>query len=394
MVSRRTQLFGSLCAMVFMVNFGRLVFAPLVEPLRADLGITAGFAGLVVTLTWIGSASPRLPTGYLLTKVPRHWVILTAGGILTGAAVVTAQVTTPELLAGAALLMGVASGAYFIAANPLVSELFPGSVGRAIGIHGTASQLAAVAAPLVVSGVLLVSDWRTVFELIAVAAGAVTIALFVAARRTELPAAGSDDTDFLGAARAQWPLILTGVAFIGTTGFVWNGVFNFYVTYLVEIKEFSEPLSRNVLTIVFAAGVPAFLITGRLADRVPHVPLILTILGSFAAVLFALTFAEGVAAVIVVSVLLGYSIHSLFPALDTYLLDSLPDENRASAYAVYSGTMMLVQATGSVSVGTLTDAGYHFDVVFRTFAVAMAAILAVLYVTHRLGWLPTGGNQR
>lgn len=389
MVSRRTQLFGSLCAMVFMVNFGRLVFAPLVEPLRADFAISAGFVGLVVTLTWIGSAAPRLPTGYLLTKVPRHWVILTAGGILTGAAVVTSLAPTPELLAVSALLMGIASGAYFIAANPLVSELFPTSVGRAIGVHGTASQLAAVAAPLVVSAVLLVSDWRTVFELIAVAAGLVTVLLVVAARRTDLPDAGSEDTDFLGAARAQWPLIVTGVAFIGTTGFVWNGVFNFYVTYLVEVKELSEPLSRNVLTVVFAAGVPAFLITGRLADRFPNVPLILTILGAFAATLFVLTFTTTLIGVVAVSILLGYVIHSLFPALDTYLLDSLPDENRASAYAVYSGTMMLVQATGSVSVGTLTDAGLAFDDVFRGFAVGMAAVLVVLYATHRLGWLPT-----
>lgn len=389
MVSRRTQLFGSLCAMVFMVNFGRLVFAPLVEPLRTDFAISAGFVGLVVTLTWIGSAAPRLPTGYLLTKVPRHWVILTAGGILTGAAVVTSLAPTPELLAVSALLMGIASGAYFIAANPLVSELFPTSVGRAIGVHGTASQLAAVAAPLVVSAVLLVSDWRTVFELIAVAAGLVTVLLVVAARRTDLPDAGSEDTDFLGAARAQWPLIVTGVAFIGTTGFVWNGVFNFYVTYLVEVKELSEPLSRNVLTVVFAAGVPAFLITGRLADRFPNVPLILTILGAFAATLFVLTFTTTLIGVVAVSILLGYVIHSLFPALDTYLLDSLPDENRASAYAVYSGTMMLVQATGSVSVGTLTDAGLAFDDVFRGFAVGMAAVLVVLYATHRLGWLPT-----
>jgi DHA1 family inner membrane transport protein len=38
---------------------------------------------------------------------------------------------------------------------------------------------------------------------------------------------------------------------------------------------------------------------------------------------------------------------------DAYLLDTLSDSNRASAYSGYSATVMLIQAGGSVSVGTL-----------------------------------------
>jgi MFS family permease len=392
--------------MVLLVNLARVVFAPLVKQIDADFGtITAdlagssleiGIAGSIATLAWIGSAAPRIPTGYVLTYLPRHWVVLSTGVILTAAAGFTATVSSPLALAAGALLMGLASGAYFIAANPLVSELFPKQVGRALGIHGTASQIAAVLAPLLVSAVLArYGDWQTVFVIIAIAAAGMTVVFFLVARRSTLPDAGSADRDMLAAVRRQWPIIVTGIAFIGTTGFVWNGVFNFYVTYLLEKPAITDPTTaRNLLTVVFAAGVPAFWITGRLADRVPKIPLILTILGTFALSLFTLTIVQGLTAILVVSILIGYAIHGLFPALDTYLLGSLPDENRASAYAVYSGTMMAVQAMGSVTVGTLHANDIPFDTVFRGFTAGLIAVLVVLYAMHRLGWLPTDAEGR
>src|SRR6056297_1974992 len=102
-----------------------------------------------------------------------------------------------------AFLMGLASGAYFIAANPLVSELYPDRVGRRLGIHGMASQLAAAGAPLFVTVALVVGDWRTTFQGIAVVAAVATVGFAVVSRRTDLPTAGVDDRHLLDAVRQQ-----------------------------------------------------------------------------------------------------------------------------------------------------------------------------------------------
>ena len=390
-VQGRLRLFGSLCGLVFIVNLARVVFAPLVEPLRRAFLLSSAEAGLVVTLVWLGSALPRLPTGYLLTRTERHRVVLVAGSVLTGAAAFTAVAPSAEWLYAGAFTMGLASGPYFLAANPLVSELFPERVGRAIGVHGTASQVAAVAAGPLVGGVLLLADWRTAFWLIAGAGAVSTAAIYLSARRARLPSAGSDDRDLLGAARAQWPIVVTGVAVVGVTGFVWNGLFNFYVTYLVS-EGVAEATGRDLLTVAFAAGVPAFLVTGRLADRVAYVPLLLSILVGFVGSVLLLTVTSGFWPLVAVSALLGYVIHSLFPAIDTYLLDSLPDRHRASAYATFSATMMLVQAGGSVAVGGLNDLGYSYDAVFQGLAGLLAVIVVVLAVLHRGGHLPSGAR--
>ena len=385
-------MFGSLCALVFLVNFGRVVFAPLVGPLQADFQVSDATIGLVATLAWLGSALPRLPTGYLLTRVARHRVVLGTGLVLAASAFGITFAPTIEYVMVGALFVGVSSGVYFVAALPLVSELFPERVGRVIGVHGTASQLAAAIAPILVGVLLARWTWRAPFYLLSVAAVVVTGVLYATSRRADLPDAGSADRNLARGVRRQWRVVLLGVVIVGITGLVWNGFFNFYILYLTETKDIAQGAAQTLLTVVFAAGVPAFWYTGRLADRFRHVPLMLAVLGGFATTLVALTYAEGVLAVTAVSALLGYAIHSLFPAIDTFLLDSLPDSERASAYAAYSAAMMIVQAFGSVLVGTLLARGYAYDFLFRVGGVLVATLLALLVVFYRAGRLPEGAS--
>jgi len=391
--ARRVRLFGSLCALVFLVNFGRVVFAPLVAPLQADFLATDAAVGLVATLAWLGSALPRLPTGWLLTRVDRHHVVLGTGALLAVSSAGMTFAPTIEFVMLGAFLVGLASGAYFVAANPLISELFPERVGRVVGVHGTASQLAAAVAPVLVGRVLLEAfSWRAPFYLLSAAAVVVTGVIYVLAGRTDLPSAGSSDRNLLGAIRRQYRVVLLGVVVVGVAGLVWNGFFNFYIKYLTETKQIAPATAETLLTVVFAAGVPAFWYTGRLADRFRHVPLMLTVLGGFVATLLALTFVDGLAAVAAVSVVLGYAVHSLFPAIDTFLLDSLPDSDRASAYAGYSAVMMVVQAMGSVVIGTLVGAGIPYDTVFRAAGAGLAVLVAALVVLYRAGRLPAGAS--
>jgi DHA1 family inner membrane transport protein len=400
----RTRLFGALSGHAFLVNFARVVMAPLVAVFIATFGVGEGTAGLVVSAVWVGSALPRIPTGYLLTKLTRLQVVLMAGGILAVGATLTAvAVNVPALVLGAGV-MGLSSGLYFVTGNTLVSELFPDRVGRMLGIHGTANQVAAVIAAPVISfalalgadwrplfvalGVPAGEEWRAVFLALAAAALTLTAATYLLARKTPLPEAGSEDRDLLGAARTEWRGILFGLAVMGTVGFAWQGVFNFYVLF-AEARGLSPSMARNALTVVFAAGIPAFAISGRLADRLPQPAYLLGILGASTLLLFALSTVRTVVGLFVLSGALGYVVHSLFPALDTFLLGTFPDENRASAYSVYSGAMMLAQAPGSWFVGTLAEAGVAYTAVFRGFAVAVGLVGIGLLVLHRDDRLPS-----
>jgi len=385
-VSRR-RVFGSLLGLIFVINLGRVVFAPLIEPIRVATGASDATLGLLATLVWAGSAVPRLPTGLLLTRVSRARAILASGLILTLGTAFTALTRDPLGLLVGAFVMGTASGVYFIAANPLISELYRERPGRALGQHGVASQLAAVVAPGIVTAALVVGDWRTTLQAMAVAAGAMTVLFTVIARRAEFPDAGRQDTDFLAAIRTQWPIVLTAVATLGLTSLVWNGLFNFYVTYLGSIGVEARA-GRTLLQVTFAAGVPAFYVSGRLADRLPAVSYMLAILAAFTGCILLLPAIQGFWALAALSTVMGYVIHSIFPAVDTYLLGSLPDHHRASAYSAYGAGMMLIQAPGSLLVGLLRDGGVPFPVIFEWMGGGLVALLVVLLLLHVDGRLP------
>ncbi len=378
--------------------------APLVAVFIATFGVGEGTAGLVVSAVWIGSALPRVPTGYLLTKLSRLQVVLLSSVTLAiGATLTAVSVGVPALILGAGV-MGLSSGLYFVTGNTLVSELFPTRVGRMIGIHGTANQVAAVIAapaitfalaigadwrPLFVAlGVPAGEEWRAVFLALAAAAVALTAATYFLGRGTPLPDAGNEDRDLLGAARMEWRGVLFGLAVMGTVGFAWQGVFNFYVLF-AEGRGLSPSMARNALTVVFAAGIPAFAISGRLADRLPQPAYLLAIVTAFVLLLFGLSAVRTVAGLFALSAAIGYVVHSLYPALDTFLLGTFPDRTRASAYSVYSGAMMLAQAPGSWFVGTLAEAGFAYTAIFRGFAIAVAVVAIGLFWLHHDDQLPS-----
>lgn len=385
-MTRRT--FGTLCGLVFLINLGRVAFAPLVPTIGSEFGASPAVVGSVTTLVWLGSALPRIPVGYLLTRVPRHYVVLGSGLVLAAAATFTGSAESIRALRIGALSIGLASGAYFVAAVPLVAELFPSGRGRAIGIHGAASQLAAVIAPGVVVGILLVSGWGDVFRLLAVGALAVTAVLFVVLRRDPLPASAGADRDFRSAL-SHWRVILLVIVVVAAPGFVWQGVFNFYVTYLTGTKGLSTPFANSLLTVVFAAGLPAFWFGGQLADRLPQIPYLLGILVSFAGSLLGLVVAESAVTIVAATVAIGFVAHAMFPAADTFLLDSLPADNRASAYAVFSGIALLFESTGSGALGVAAERA-GFDAAFVAGGLGVLAVAVVLGTLHAGRGLPGG----
>jgi MFS family permease len=386
----RRGVFVSICVFSFLVNFGRIAFAPLVD-FFIESGISPATAGLAATAVWLGSALPRLPTGYLLTFVSRQRVLLGMGVFLSAAAAFTALSPDIRVTVAGALFVGLASGVFFIAANPLVSELYPENVGVAVGIRGMSSQVAAVGAPFLVGVAISMGSWRISFGALAALALVMTVVFLLSVRRAELPEAGTEDRNLLAGIAAQWRLVVAGVLFVGVTGFVWQGVFNFYVTYLGTAKDLPSGTASTLLTVTFAAGVPSFVVAGRLADRFSYLRLLTGILGGFVVTLLALTAVEGLFAIAAVSVVMSLVVHSLFPVADAYMLETLPDANRASAYSGYSATMMLIQAGGSVVVGTLAGAGLSYTGIFQAGAALVGVVAVTVALLARDGQLPTGG---
>jgi predicted MFS family arabinose efflux permease len=381
-----TALFGSLCLLFALTNLGRTAFAPLVETLRAAFGASPAAVGVVVSLAWAGSAAGRPVSAYLVTRVRRELVVAAGGVVLVAGSVLAALAGSLAALRVGAAVVGLSSGVYIGAAVPLVGDLFPGRVGRALGVHGAVSQVAAVAAPGVVFATVALADWRATFALLGALAGLSVGAVLFAAAVTDLPAATAPDRD-LRAALAHWRVLAAGVAVVATAGFVWQGLFNFYVTFLVTERGAAPGVASGALALLFAAGIPGMVLGGRLADRLPTVPFLLGLVFAFALSVATLAVVPGLPALLAVSVVVGLVVHALFPALDTYVLGALPDESRASAYALFSGTALALEAPGSAVVGAAATR-LSLGTTFLLLSLALVPVVAALAFAYLLGRFP------
>jgi MFS family permease len=120
------------------------------------------------------------------------------------------------------------------------------------------------------------------------------------------------------------------------------------------------------------------------------VPYILGIVSAFIGSVVLVVAASGLVTVVAASLAVGFVIHMLFPAMDTFLLASLPDGSRASAYAVYSAGMMTTQAAGSWAVGEAIEAGVGYDGVFLSLAGGLGAVVVAYAVLESVGRVPGG----
>ncbi|MDR9430594.1 MAG: MFS transporter [Natronomonas sp.] len=382
-------MFGFLLTVVFLLGLSRVVFAPLVQSLMDEFTVSEGTIGLVLTLMWGGTAVGAVPAGYLLTRVDRRPMIVACGAVLGGANVLVSVAPTVELLALGAALLGLTAGGYFAAVNPFLADLYPTQVGQAVGIHGMSHQVAATLAPVAVTAALVVGTWRTIFAMAGAVVFVATALFWTLSRDVDSP--GRTDAPpaaFLKSIRSQWRVVVAGVGMAGATMFVWMGVFNFYVPYLSATKTLSSSSASLLLSLSFAAGIPAFWVSGRLADRIHRVPLVLGIVAAFAGLVGLLPVVDGFWPLAAVSIALGFVIHALFPALDAYLLTAVSEENRGSLYGLMLAATITIEAPGSAVLGALVAGGVAYDVVFRLASVGLWAVLACLLIVYRLRWIP------
>ncbi|ESS07064.1 MAG: arabinose efflux permease [uncultured archaeon A07HB70] len=378
-------LFGTLCLLFALTNLGRTAFAPLAETLRVGFDASPAAVGVVVSLAWAGSAGGRPVSAYLVTRLRRERVVALAGVVLAVGAALAALAPSLAALRIGAFVAGLSSGVYIAAAVPLVGDLFPEGVGRALGVHGAAAQVAAVAAPGLVLAAALLADWRAAFWVLAVVGALAAVGVLAVARAASLPASTAPDPG-LRAALSHPRVLVAGVAVVSATGFVWQGVFNFYVTYLVTERGFATGAANGALSLLFAAGIPGMAVGGRLADRLPTVPLLIALVVTFALAVVGATLA-GTAGLLALSTVASLAVHALFPSLDTYVLGALPAPSRASAYAVFSGVALTLEAPGSAAVGVAaTRVG--LGVAFRAFALALLPVAAGLVAAYLLGLFP------
>ena len=285
-IRRRQTIALALLVVTGVINYlDRATLAVANEFVRADLGLSLGEMGLLLSAFSWSYALCQLPVGALVDKIGPRW-LLGAGLVLWSLAQAAGGlVSTFGWFVLARVVLGIGEAPQFPAAARVVSNWFPlRARGTPTGIYNSASPLGFALAPLCLSPLIAATSWHWAFFVtgaLGIVAAVIWIALYRDPMREELTEAerayldegqsgdAAPKTDFaawraLFRQRATWGMLL---GFFGSVYLNW--VFLTWLPgYLRTERHMDVAYVGVAATIPFLCGFAGALVAGWASDRI------------------------------------------------------------------------------------------------------------------------------
>jgi len=157
---------------IFFVNFiARIILAPLMPSVKADLALNHAEAGSLFLLISLGYFTTLLASGFISSRLSHRKTIMFSGIAMGIALFITSFSTSLWGMRLGLIAMGMAAGPYMPSGLATLTTLFNyRHWGKALALHELAPNLSFVLAPLVAEIVLYWYSWRTVFMALGFAA--------------------------------------------------------------------------------------------------------------------------------------------------------------------------------------------------------------------------------
>jgi len=255
------------------------------EYIRADLGLSLGQMGLLLSAFSWSYALCQLPVGALVDKIGPRW-LLGAGLVIWSVAQAAGGLAASfGWFVVARIVLGIGEAPQFPAAARVVSNWFPlRARGTPTGVYNSASPLGVALAPLILTPLILATSWHWAFFMtgaLGLVAALIWVSLYrdpVRAQMSEAERAYLDEGQAVGPApatsfaswralfryRATWGMLL---GFFGSVYLNWV-----YLTwlpgYLRTQRHMELAQAGFAASVPFLCGFAGALVAGWASDRV------------------------------------------------------------------------------------------------------------------------------
>jgi MFS family permease len=332
-------------------KIGRRALPPLLPTVITDLSITPFQAGIALSIMSVTVALMQFPSGRLSDQLNRKTILLTSFSIsILGTLLLSVSVTYLLLLVGAAVI-GLGEGLYGAADRGLLSDLFVEKRGIAFGIHTTFSDVGGIIAAGLAAGALAIGVWRLAFLPAVVALVLLFVLLYLIGREpvfVERPALEVRDTVGRLFGQRRFQLLLVAYSLFAITA---NGFVGFLPALLQADQGFSPGLASLAFAGMFATGILARPIAGRLSDSRHR----LIIAGGgllLGAVGILVLVSAGSPLVVGVGIVVFAAGQKAFPpAMQAFLMDAFPNSSMAGDLGATRSIYIAVGGLGPAYVG-------------------------------------------
>jgi NNP family nitrate/nitrite transporter-like MFS transporter len=253
---------------IFFVNFiSRIIPAPLMPKIEADLNISHAQAGSFFLLISIGYFVTLIGSGYFSARLTHRKTIILSCAVLGFVLVGLSLSKGLWGLRFGLLILGMAAGLYL----PSGFATFTANInskhwGKAIAIHELAPNLSFVAAPLFAEAVLILFSWRIAFVFLGIVGlllGGV-FARFGRGGEFHGQAPGLSAFRAIFSKPVFWVLVILFSLGISST----LGLYTMLPLYLVTEHTFDRNWANTLVALSRVAGLVMAFVGGWITDRI------------------------------------------------------------------------------------------------------------------------------
>ncbi|WP_353112866.1 MFS transporter [Microbacterium sp.] len=370
-------------AMSFLLVTAEFLPGGVLTEISADLGVTPGQAGQMVTVTALTGLLVAPTIGLLLPRLDRRSLLVwMAASATVSNAIVAIAPNLPLLLLGRVLLGAALSGFWAMSITVAARIAGPERLGKAVMFTSAGTSLATVAGvPL---GVMLTeaSHWRAVFVFAAVATGLLAVALRILLPRVPAESSASLST-LIGTLR------LPGIG-LGIAGHVLVVLGHFlgytYIRLALErVQEDGRPIEPGLIIVLLAVfGIGGFvgnILIGLVIDRTYRVFAVVSPMVIAVAVLAVMWASGSPWAVGVAAFVWGFFFASWLLIVNTWVGHRMPDRLEAGGSIVVVGFQAAIMAAAGLG-GLLVD-GIGIQVVYTAGAALLVAGAVLFGLSNR-----------
>ena len=367
--------------LVFFIMYGRLVFAPLLVPIREELGLTTAQAARFFLWISIGYTASIAFSGYLARVILHNRTIALAGILLAGGLTIVGTAATLETVRAGLLLIGFGAGMYPPSGVSTATSLVTDNIrGRAVAIHEVGPNAAFVLAPVIASLGLRVTDWRGILLASALVAFVLSALFLLFSPAGRFPGSPPHLVHLRSLYRK--PLLWAMGGFFALAASSTYGVFSIMPTYLVDEAGFSLDLVNGVIGASRISGVAMVFLSGVLVDKIGTVRLVAAVILITGVLTSLVGMTQGIPLLVIVF-LQPIVISAFFPAAISAFAYLGPPEIRNV------GVSMIIPFVNLISGGLFPSVmGYLGDIGrtglgFSVFGLMMVGSLALLPLLSR-----------
>lgn len=338
---------------VFSITTGEFVIAGILPDVAADLGVTTGTAGLLVTSYAIGMIIGGPVLTALTARLPRKPLLLAL--LIVAVAGNLGSAIAPDfwILLGARLITALVTSTFF--ANAIVvavSTAPPERAASTIARLAFGMNLAMIAGAPIGTGIGQLWGWRWTFGAIGLCCGVGLLLVgAMITTREETRSSARSELRVLGDRRVLAALAITALGSVGVLM-----VFTYLAPLLTEVAGY-QPHRTPLLLLGFGLGATVGnLIGGQLADRWPRAGA-LALLALLAAVLGgSWFFATSVVPAAIIVFVVGALAFAIIPGMQARVLTAAAAAPTL-ALAVNASGYQVAAAVAGWTGGMIIDAG-------------------------------------